>query len=154
MRVAETAIAALREKGAFAGPVEIGDQRFLVFLENLRADRHLDDEIAAVGAGAVRAFSRSAVFGLVMLLVAEIDQRIEVIRRFREHMAAAPAVASVRAAEFDEFLAPKGKAAGAAGAAFDIDFGAIEKFHKAYIAIFSGRATASARAFRNHSRKR
>ena len=41
MRIAEAAIAALGEQHALARLGEIGDQRLVVFLEDLRAGRHL-----------------------------------------------------------------------------------------------------------------
>jgi hypothetical protein len=49
-----------------------------------------------------------------MLLVAKIDQRVEAFGAFDDDVAAAPAIAAVRAAEFDEFFAPERDAAGAA----------------------------------------
>ena len=45
------------------------------------------------------------------------------------HDHAAAAVAAIRAAVFDEFLAAEGHAAGAAPARADIDLGEIEEFH-------------------------
>ena len=39
MRVAEAAIAAAQQGHALAGPVEVGQQRFLVVGEDLRAER-------------------------------------------------------------------------------------------------------------------
>jgi hypothetical protein len=69
-----------------------------------------------------------------MLLIAEVDERVEVFDRLGEDMSAAPAVAAVRAAEFDELLASERQAAGAAGAALDMDARAIEELHAPVIA--------------------
>ena len=104
-------------------------QRLLVLVEDLRADRHLQHDVGAVGAGAVLAHAVAAGLGLEVLLVAIIDQRVEPVDAFDDDVAAAPAVAAVRPAEFDELLAPKRDAAGAAVAGADIDLGLVEEFH-------------------------
>src|SRR5690606_37012865 len=67
--------------------------------------------------------------GLEMLLIAEIDQRVEPVHRDRDDRAAASAVAAVGAAELDELLAPEAEAAVAAVAPLGIDFGFIEELH-------------------------
>ena len=51
-----------------------------------------------------------------MLGVAEVDQRVEAGNRLEHDVAALAAVAAVRAAIFDELLAPEADRAGAAGA--------------------------------------
>ena len=66
---------------------------------------------------------------LEMLLVAVVDQRVEVVGRLDDDVAAAPAVAAVGAAELDELLAPEADAAGAAVAALQVDLGLVEEFH-------------------------
>ena len=86
-------------------------------------------DVGAVRAGAVLAHAVAAGLGLEMLLVAVVDQRVEAVDAFDDDIAAAAAVAAVRAAEFDEFLAPERDAAGAAVAGADIDFGLVEEFH-------------------------
>jgi hypothetical protein len=42
-----------------------------------------------------------------MLVVAVVDQRVEPVDAFGPDIAAAPAVAAIRPAELDEFLAPE-----------------------------------------------
>jgi hypothetical protein len=64
-----------------------------------------------------------------MLLVAEIDQRIETAGALDHDVAAPTAVAAVGPAELDEFLAAERDAAGAAVARAHIDPGGIEEFH-------------------------
>ena len=64
-----------------------------------------------------------------MLLIAVVDQRVEIVRRLDDDVAAAAAVAAVGAAELDEFLAPERLRARPAVAAFHKDLGLIEKFH-------------------------
>src|SRR5262245_32075172 len=66
---------------------------------------------------------------LEMLLVAVVDQCVEVGHRLDHDIATLAAVAAVRAAELDELLAMKADAAGAAVAAFHEDLGFIEEFH-------------------------
>jgi hypothetical protein len=65
-----------------------------------------------------------------MLLIAEIDQRIEIGDAFGPDIAAAPTIAAIRPAEFDEFFTPEGHAAIPAIAGADVDFGLIEEFHE------------------------
>ena len=129
MRVAEAAVAALGQHDALAELGQVGDQRFFVFVVNLRADRHLEHDVAARGAVAVLALAGHAGLGLEMLLVAVVDQRVEAIDRLDDHVAAMPAVAAARAAELDELLAAERHAAVAAVAGADIDLGFVEEFH-------------------------
>ncbi len=90
MQVAETAIAALGETIALADFRNVADQRFVVFLENLRADRHLEDHVVAFAAGHVAAHAVHAGLGPEMLLVAVIDQRVEPVHGLHPDIAAAP----------------------------------------------------------------
>ena len=86
---------------------QIGEQRLLVLGEDLRAGRHLDDAIGAVRAGAVLAHAVAAALGLEVLLVAIVDQRVEVVDALDPDVAALAAVAAVGSAELDELLAPE-----------------------------------------------
>ena len=129
LRIAAAADAALRQQDALARPGEVGDHGFLVLVQHLRAHRQLDDQVLAAGAAAVLAHAVMAAFGLEMLLVAEIDQRVQIVHRLGIDIAAAAAMAAVRAAELDELLAPEADRAGAAIAAADIDLGLVEELH-------------------------
>ena len=129
MLVAEAAIAALGEPEALADLGQVADQRLVVLLEDLRAGRHLQRHVVALGAGAVAAHAVDAGLGLEMLLVAIVDQRVEAVDGLHPDVAAAPAVAAVRPAELDELLAPERHRAGAAVAGADVDLGLVEKFH-------------------------
>ena len=64
-----------------------------------------------------------------MLLIAIVDERVEAIDTFGNHIAAASAVTAVRAAKFDIFLAPETDTASPAIARANIDFRLIEKLH-------------------------
>ncbi len=114
--VAEAAIAALGDGHALADMGEIGKQRLAVFVVDLRADRHLEHHVLAVGAVHVLAHAVAAALGLEVLLVAVVDQRIEAVDRLDHDVAAAAAVAAAGPAELDELLAAEGDAAVAAGA--------------------------------------
>src|ERR1700682_2917320 len=130
-RIAETAIAAMRQHDALAEFGEIGKQRLAIFVVNLRADRHFEHHVGAVGAMAVLAHAAAAVLGREMLLVTIVDQRVEAVDRLRDHIAAVAAVAAVRPAVFDEFLAPERHAAVAAVAGANVDLGFVEELHAA-----------------------
>ena len=129
MRVAEAAVAALRQHGALADLGEIGEQGLVVLVEHLGADRDLQDHVGRGRARAVRAHAVAAGLGLEVLLVAVVDQRVEAVDAFDDDVAAASAVAAIRPAELDEFLAPERDAAGAAVAGADVDLGLVEKLH-------------------------
>jgi hypothetical protein len=64
-----------------------------------------------------------------MLGVAEINQRIQASDGFGDNIAAPTAIAAIRAAEFDEFLAPKGNDAVTAITGFHPDFRFIKELH-------------------------
>src|SRR5690606_15410361 len=119
--IARTAVAATRDQRALARLRQIGDQGLLIFGKDLRAGRHLDDAVLSVGAGTVLAHALPAVLRLEMLLVAIIDQRVEVGDAFRPHIAALAAVAAVRPAEFNELLAPEADRAGASVAGLHVN---------------------------------
>src|SRR5690606_27391754 len=117
------AIAAAREHDALAFMREVGEQRFVVFVENLGADRHLHHDVVALGAMAILAHAMLALPGLEMLLIAIVDQRVQPLHRFDDDVAAAAAIAAIGSAKFDEFLAAERHAAVTTVAGADIDLG-------------------------------
>ena len=131
MRVAETAIAAARDAKAVSGFDQIGDDRFLVLSQHFRSGRNLDRHVLTVCAGAVAAHAVDAAFGLEMLLITVVDERVEVLDALDPDVAALAAVAAVGAAELDEFFAPEADAPVTAVAGLDVDFRQIEEFHAA-----------------------
>src|SRR5581483_9193219 len=131
MRIAETAIAAMREHDAFARFGQVGKQRFAVLFVNLRADRDLEHSVGAVGAVAILAHSAAAVFGEEMLLIPVINQRVEAGNGLGDNVSAPATVAAVRSAKLDKLFAPKRYAAVSAVAGADIDLGFIKEFHVA-----------------------
>src|SRR5215472_4307715 len=129
MGIAESAIAAARQHNALFDFGQVGQQRDVILVVDLRADRHFENDIGAVGAVPVLAHAGAAVGRGEMLLVAVIDQRIKPIDRFGDDIAALAAIAAVRTAEFDEFLAPERDATVAAVAGANVNLGLVEKLH-------------------------
>src|SRR6185369_15667348 len=117
---------------AFTRFGKVGEQGALVIVgEDLSADRDLDDEVRAAGAGAVGAGAALAARGAEMLGVAEVDERIEAGHRLEHDVAALAPVPSVGAAELDELLAPEADRPRAAGAGTDENLGLVEEMHRA-----------------------
>src|SRR5262245_19861901 len=129
MRIAKATVAAPGDCRTLAHFGEIGDQRLAVFFVDLGAGRHFENDILAVGAGAVLAHPIPAALRLEMLLVAVIDQSIETIDGLDQYVAAFAAIASVRPAVLDEFVAPERDAAIPARAGRYVHLGFIEEFH-------------------------
>src|SRR5713101_4535721 len=129
MRITETAIAALGEDGAIANLGDIGEERFIVFVENLGALRHLEHDVGSSRTGTVLAHAVAAGLRLEMLLIAIIDQGIQPIDAFSDYIAASATIAAVRTAELDELLAPKRDATRPAVARPDVHLGLIEELH-------------------------
>ena len=67
--------------------------------------------------------------GLEMLVVAVVDEGVEIAVAHRVDAAAASAIAAPGSAIFDEFLAAKSDAAVAAIACGDRDFSFVDEFH-------------------------
>jgi hypothetical protein len=112
-----------------AGLGQIGDQGLAVLLEHLRAGRQLENHVGAAGAGAVLAHAVAALLRLEVLLVAIVEQRVEVGHAFEDDVAAFAAVAAVGTAELDIFLAAEAYAAIAAVTGAHINLGFIEELH-------------------------
>ena len=127
--VAKAAVAAAQERDALAGLGQIGQKGFVVIGEDLRARRHAQHGIATARTRLVGAAAVLALVGPEMLLIAEIDQRVEAGNAFDDDIAATAAVAAPGPAVLDEFFAPEGDAAVAAVAGLHVDLGLIEEFH-------------------------
>src|SRR5437868_11283173 len=129
MCIAEAAIAAGEQDHGLADLGEVGDQRLVVVLEDLRADGHAQHHVLAFGAVAVLAHAVGASRGLEVLLVAVVDERVEPIDALDHDVAAASAIAAIGPAELDEFFAQEADGPGAAVARSHIDLGLVEEFH-------------------------
>src|SRR5262245_36418933 len=145
MGVAEAALAAARDHRPLTYIGEVCEQGLAVLLVDLRAGRHLEHDIVAARAVAVLAHAAAAVLGFEMLLVAVIDERVEPVDRLYDHVAALAAVAAVRPAELNEFLAPERHAAVPAVARAHVGLGFIEEFHDARYAIMDAKIRERAR---------
>jgi len=129
MRVPPTAIAATRQLHALAQFCQIANHRLLIFIKNLGAYGHTQDDVVAILTGALFTHAGLAVLGEEVLLVTEIDQRIEPVHRLGPNRAARTAIAAVRATIFNVFLAPKRHAAASTATGSDVDFAQVEKLH-------------------------
>ena len=129
MGIAMPAVAAAAEDDRLTCGIEIGEHGLLIIRKNLRADGDFDAHVRRAGAGAVGAGAVAALPGAEMLGVAEVDEGVQVLGGFEDDVAAAAAVTAVRAAEFDEALAPEGDDAVAPIAGADVDLGLVEEFH-------------------------
>src|SRR5215813_9888287 len=129
MRVPETAITAFGDRHALTDLCEVSKQCLAVFFVDLSANRHLEDDVLAVRAGAVLPHPISAALRFEVLLITVIDEGIEAGNRFHHDITTSAAVAAVGAAEFDEFIAPERHAAVPTCAGRDVDLGFIEEFH-------------------------
>ena len=114
---------------AVAGLGEIGDERFAVLFEDLGPGRQLQNHVGALGAAAILSHAVAAPLRLEMLLIAIVEERIQIGDAFDDDIAALAAIAAVRSAELDEFLTAKADGAVAAIAGADIDLGLIEELH-------------------------
>src|ERR1043165_3982965 len=105
MGVAETAIAALGKQGARAGPIEIGDQRCVVFFIDFGSHGHTKDGVRTIRPCHLLAHAMTAAFRGKVLLVAVVYEGIEVLDGFGPDIAATAAVAAIGSAELNELLA-------------------------------------------------
>ena len=128
--IAEPAVAAAADAHALADLGQVGERLLFALVEELRADRHLEHGVGTLGTRPVLAHAVGAGLALEVLLVAEVDQRVQTGDAFDHDVAALAAVAAVRPAELDEFLAPEGDAPRPAVAGADIDAGLIEELHE------------------------
>ena len=127
--VAETAITALGDQNALADLGEVADQRFAVFLVELRPNRYLHDRVGTTSPVAVAAHAVHARLGAHVGLIAEVDERVQPFDGLRPNIAAFAAIAAVRPAELNVFLAVERHGPAPACAGADIDLGLVEKFH-------------------------
>ena len=120
MHVAEAALAALGDQQALAVAGQVADHFIGVDVDDHGADRHEDRVVLAALAVALLAHAVLAALRAELLLVAEIDQRVEVFVGFQPDVAAVAAIAAVGAAERDELLAAETDAAVAAVAGMTV----------------------------------
>jgi len=127
--VSEAAVAAARKQGALTGMRKVGNERLVVFGIDLRAGGNLKRDVAAPRPGTIGAHAVPAAGRRVMLLIAEIDERVQIFHAFGPDASALPAVAAVGTAEFDKFFPPEGQAAITAVSRLYVNFCLVEKSH-------------------------
>jgi RsiW-degrading membrane proteinase PrsW (M82 family) len=97
----------LASKHALAHFCQIGNDGFLILVQNFCAHRHAQRDRLAIFARAPAPHAALAGIGEEMLLIAEINQRVQPIHHFGPDIAAFATIAAIRAAIFDELLAPE-----------------------------------------------
>ena len=108
---------------------EVGEQGFIVFGEDLRANRQFDDRGLSGGAVHVLAKTGTPVLRFDVLAISEIDQGIQSADREGNDIAAATTVITVRPTVLDVLFATERNATVPAVAALHINLCLIEKFH-------------------------
>src|SRR5690606_25388437 len=129
VHVAQAALAALCDQQAVAMLGQVADDLVGLDIGDHGPDRHGDDQIVAGLAVHLPAHAVLPALGAELALVAEVDQGVEVLVRQQPDAAAIAAVAAVRAAQRDEFLAAETDAAVAAVACAYLDFGFVNELH-------------------------
>ncbi len=125
-RVAEATAAAARQHEARARAHEVGEHLAVRRLHD-RAVRHGQHDVLAVGAVAVRALAGLAAGGLAVRAVVVVEQRGGVGVDDEHDVAAATAVAAVRAAERLELLAVHRRAAVATVTSGDVQHDVVDE---------------------------
>src|SRR3546814_469881 len=126
VHVAQAALAALGHQHAVAVARHVADDLVGGDVDDLGTDRDDDGGVLAALAVALLAHAVLAALRAKPLLVAEVDQGVEVLRRLQPHAAAVAAIAAIGPAERDELLAPETDAAVAAVSGSDGDFGFVD----------------------------
>ena len=144
MRVTKTAIAALQENPPLAGAGEVGEHLSVLGIHDLSPDRNLQNEILAIGTGALASGARPAVGCAEMLPIAGVDLGVEIVGHGKDDITASAAITTVGAAKLDELLAAKARGAASAVTAFQIDLALVEKLHGASTAPMGCRLGYSA----------
>ena len=129
MSPAAAAVAAFGNHIKLTGLNHVDNYRFAVIGNDLRPDRNLDDNVVAFGSGLIRTHAVLTARRLKVLVIAKVDQRIQILNRFKINAAAFAAVTAVRAAELNILLAAERNAACTAVAGFHIYFCLIQKLH-------------------------
>lgn len=100
--------AALSDHQALTGLDQVTNHFLRGHVDHRGADRYRQDQILALGAGAIGAAALLAILRIEFTRIAVIDQGVEVGVGLEEYRAAVATVAAVGAALLDEFLATEG----------------------------------------------
>ena len=127
--VAGAAVAAFCDLEPLPVRREVADQLVGGDVDDRRADRHADDLVLAGLACHLPAHAALPALRAKYALVAKVDQGVEALVRDEPDAAAVAAVAAVRPAERDGFLATETHATVAAVAGMYGNFGFVDEFH-------------------------
>ena len=127
VHVTEAALAARQEHHAFAVLGELGHEAMGALFEDLRARRHRQDQVGAVGTGALAAHAGGPVARATVRLPAISLQVAFVAVADEDDVAALAAVAAVGSALRDELLATEADAAVAAVTGLQYNLGFVDK---------------------------
>ena len=83
------------------------NERSGAFLEDLGARGNLEHDVRRIGARPEPAHAMSTGRRLEMLLIAIVDERVQIGHDLDDDVATAPAIAAIRPTELDELLAPE-----------------------------------------------
>ena len=127
--IATAAAAAFGDDELLVGLLEVVDELAGFLVVKGCSDRDLQDDGFAVEAGAVGAQAMLAALGLVLGVIAEMDEGVVALGGDHDDVAATASVAAGGTAAGDKLFAPEGHAAVTAVAGFDLDFCFIDE-HK------------------------
>ena len=108
MHVAITAGTALRNDDTLSRLRNVGDQQTRLDVIDFGAARHRNHEVLAALAVHLLRLPRATVLRVALRIIIERKQRIDVIRRREDDIAATAAVTSIWTSEFDERLTTHG----------------------------------------------
>jgi len=127
--VAQAVPAALGDHQLLARGDQVTDHFLGRGVDHGGADRHAQEQVLALLAGAIGAATVLAALGLVVAGIAIVDEGVEVLVGHHVHRAAVTAVAAVGATVLDEFLAAEAHATVAAVTGFYPDRYFVYKLH-------------------------
>ena len=130
VQVAQPSIATLGQHDALAMGSQVEQQFARIFIVDLRAHRHAQQDVVAALAVLVGTTAVFAPPRLVLAGVAEVDQRVDVAVGLGKNRTAPTAITAVGAAERDELLATKRRCPVAAIAGHHFDPGFIDELHE------------------------
>lgn len=119
--VTEAVPAALSDHQPLTGLGQVADDFLGIGVDHGGTDRHRQDQVVALGPGAVLAAAVLAALGIETAGVAIVDQGVQVDVGFQIDGTAVATVAAVGTALFDELLATKAHEAIAAVTGFHVD---------------------------------
>ncbi|MNZ94168.1 hypothetical protein D3C78_1132690 [compost metagenome] len=128
--VAQAVPAALDHHQLLAWLDQVADDFLGGRVDHRGADRHAQDQVVALLAGAVGAAAVGAALGLEMTGVTVVDQGVEVVVGNHVHGAAVATVTAVGTTVLDEFFAAEAHATVTAITGFDPDRYFVNKLHK------------------------